>query len=69
MDKKELKLLDQFAGAALPGVIQRAGNNLGFLIDKPETAQQVAKSAYAIAKAMLEEREEIHDANKLKPTK
>ena len=53
----------------MPGVIQRAGSNLGFLIEKPEAPQQVAKSAYAIAKAMLEERDEIHDANKLKPTK
>jgi hypothetical protein len=69
MDKKEMKLLDQFAAEALPSVILRAGSNLGFLIEKPDTAQQVAKSAYAIAKAMIEEREEIHDANKLKPTK
>ena len=69
MDKKEMKLLDQIATEALPSVILRAGSNIGFLIEKPEAAQQVAKSAYAIARAMLAEREEIHDANKLKPTK
>jgi hypothetical protein len=63
MGKKEIKLLDQFAAEALPSVILRAGSNLGFLIETPEAAQQVAKSAYAIAKAMIEERAEIHDSN------